>query len=117
MKQHFKKKYLFIAASNGLVLSLPVTGFVFGFISCSDCENSISGFLGRLFIGLVYLVLNTFSLGQPLKNESGGSSYDLRFYTFICALCISILVFLTIIIYRKFKKTAANRVDGPTSLD
>ena len=51
-----------------LLLSLPAGGFVFGFLTCSDCGWNI---IGRIFIGFVFAVLTPLTWGFPPRNEGG----------------------------------------------
>ena len=51
-----------------IVAAGPLGGFIFGFITCSDCGWNI---LGRVFIGCVMAVLTPLSGGFPPQNEGG----------------------------------------------
>jgi hypothetical protein len=66
-----------------LAICVPVGGFVFGFVHCTGCE----GIWGRVFIGVVFAVLTTFTLGFPPKNEGGvGEPYNVWPYIILLAL-------------------------------
>ncbi len=90
---------LVISLVIGIIACFPVSGFIFGFINCSDCKNSILGFLGRIFIGFIYSFLSIITLGKPWNNEGGTSATDIRLYVLITFLVISGIIFL----YRKRK--------------
>ena len=81
------------------ILALPITGFFYGFINCKDCENSISGFLGRFFIGFIESFLAIITLGKPWINEAGTTSINLRGY----ALLVFAVLFLIFLFYFKKK--------------
>lgn len=92
-EKSFRKQNFVISSVIGLLLSLPVTGFIYGFFACKDCGDGFSGFLGRIFIGIVEIFLTIFTLGKPWDNEGGTSSTNLRLYVLLTALVISILVY------------------------
>ena len=54
---------------NALILAglfcLPVTGFIFGFIICSDCGDGYQSIPGRIFLGMIYSFFTTITLGEP----------------------------------------------------
>lgn len=55
------------------VLALPLGGFIFGFTHANDADTV----LGRIFIGLVFVVLTSFSLGFPPRNAGAmGEPYN-----------------------------------------
>lgn len=86
-------KLLFTASIIGLLLSFPVTGFMYGFVGCTDCGEGSSGIAGRLFIGLVEALLTTTTLGMPSNNEGGSSNTNLRLYVFITFIIITLLAY------------------------
>ncbi|MAX82351.1 MAG: hypothetical protein CL843_19505 [Crocinitomicaceae bacterium] len=96
-----KRNKLLISLVTGIVLSLPVTGFIYGFFACSDCRDGISGFFWRIFIGVIHLFLNIITLGKPWKDESGISSTNLRPYVLLAVVLIAIITYL--ILSRKEK--------------
>lgn len=113
-EKKFRKQNLVIPSLIGLLLSLPVTGFIYGFFACTDCGDGFSGFWGRIFIGIVETFLTIFTLGKPWNNEGGTSSTNLRLYVLLTAIVISILVFFirTRLDKRKLsriQKTSTNR--------
>jgi hypothetical protein len=55
-------------AAISIVAAGPVGGFIFGFITCSDCGWNI---FGRMFIGCVMAVLTPLYAGFPPQNEGG----------------------------------------------
>jgi|GEM_PF-2688596 len=71
------KKDLKISALLGLLLCLPVSGFVYGFIKCSDWGIGVSSVLGRVFIGAAHIFLNIITLGKLYDNEGGISSTNI----------------------------------------
>ncbi|UTN03060.1 hypothetical protein L0669_17185 [Flavobacterium bizetiae] len=87
------RKILFTSAIIGVLLSFPVTGFIYGFSSCKDCGEGISGIFGRIFIGFVEAILTTITLGAPWDNEGGTTSTNLRFYVFLAALIFTLMIF------------------------
>jgi cytochrome b561 len=105
-------KILFISLLIGTILCLPISGFIYGFISCSDCENSFFGFLGRIFIGLVHVPITVITLGRPWDNEAGTSATDIRIYVFIAFIIITGIAYLYLNRRRiiKKRKTAANNI-------
>lgn len=96
------RKILITSAILGILLSFPVTGFIYGFYSCEDYNNGITSLLGRIFTGFVEAILTTITLGAPWNNEGGTSSTNLRFYVFLSALFITFLFF-------KIQKRKENR--------
>ena len=77
------KKSLFISARVSAILAMPVTGFVFGFISA---PVSISQ---RAWLGLVYAIGTPLSLGcPPAALEDYAPSYNLWPYIIVCGLVI-----------------------------
>ena len=60
--------------------TLPVLGFVYGVIACSDCNSLLSNTFGRAFIGLVHAVLIVLGGGRVLTNEGGTDSVNLLPY-------------------------------------
>jgi uncharacterized membrane protein YeaQ/YmgE (transglycosylase-associated protein family) len=88
-----ERKLLFISAIIGILFSFPLTGFIYGFSVCKDCGEGITGFFGRIFIGLIEAILTTITLGNPWDNEGGTTSTNLRFYVFLTALIITLILF------------------------
>ena len=66
-----------------LILSLILTVFIYGVLSCSDCGIGIGGFLERLWIGIVHVILTVITLGKPWSNEGGTSSVNLQPYVLV----------------------------------
>ncbi|KIA95038.1 hypothetical protein OA93_19010 [Flavobacterium sp. KMS] len=97
-----ERKLLFISVIVGIIFSFPLTGFIYGFSVCKDCGEGINGILGRIFIGLVEAILTIITLGAPWDNEGGTTSTNLRFYVFLTALIITLLLFF--ILKRKRSK-------------
>lgn len=108
MINNYNRKDIFISLLFGIILCLPITGFIFGFISCSDCENTFFGFLGRVFIGFVYTFITIITFGEPWKTEAGIATTNIRIYVLLSFVIITTITYL----YRKRKrnKTAANKV-------
>lgn len=98
------KKDIKISALLGFLLCLPVSGFIYGFIKCSDCGNGVSSILGRTFIGLVHIFLNIVTLGKPYDTEGGTSSTNIRIYVFITFVMLTTLIYL-IKSYKKSEKS------------
>ena len=92
--KNFKKQNLLMSSLIGLLLSLPITGFVYGFFACKDCGDGFSGFLWRIFIGIVETFLTIITLGKPWDNEGGNSSTNLRLYVLLTAIVIAVIVYL-----------------------
>jgi hypothetical protein len=88
------KRILFTSAIMGILLSFPLTGFIYGFSICKDCGEGISGIFGRILIGFVEAILTTIMLGAPWDNEGGTTNTNLRFYVFMTALIITLIFFL-----------------------
>lgn len=88
-----RKQNLMISSGIGLLFSFPITGFIYGFLVCKDCGDGISGFLGRIFIGFVELVLTTITLGKPYDNEACSSSTDLRLYVLLVFIVITFFTY------------------------
>jgi uncharacterized membrane protein YeaQ/YmgE (transglycosylase-associated protein family) len=78
----------------GVLLSFPLTGFIYGFSICKDCREGIGGIFGRILIGFVEAILTTITLGAQWDNEGGTTSTNLRFYVFLTALIITLILFL-----------------------
>ena len=73
-----------------VILSLPISGFIFGFIFAEDC--SWWNILGRAFIGCVMALLTTITLGYPPKNEGGvGEPFEVLPYTIITGIIIFLI--------------------------
>jgi len=88
------KRNLFTSAIISVLLSFPVTGFIYGFSISKDCGEGISGIFGRILIGFVEAILTTITLGSPWDNEGGTTSTNLRFYVFLVALIFTLILFL-----------------------
>lgn len=87
------KKNLITSAIIAILLSFPLTGFIYGFFVCKDCGEGIYGFVSRIFIGFIEAILTTITLGAPWDNEGATTSTNLRFYVFLTALIITLLLF------------------------
>ena len=92
--QNSKKKSIIISLLAGLMLSFPLTGFVYGLFACSDCGNGVSGIAGRIFIGFVEAVLTTITLGAPWDNEGGTTSTNLKLYVLITFVIVFFCFYL-----------------------
>ena len=107
MEKNINRTQNFIISSGiGLLFSLPVTGFVYGFLVCKDCGEGISGILGRIFIGFVELILTTVTLGKPYDNEGGTSSTNLRLYVILAFIVITFFMYQ---ILNRIQKNKINR--------
>ena len=80
-----------------LVAAGPFGGFVFGFLTCSDCGWNI---FGRLFIGCVMAVLTPLSGGFPPRNEGGVGE---PFNAWPHIVMVGFVVF-AVLVYRDIKK-------------
>lgn len=109
MKKKFRGQNFIISTGVGLLFSLPVTGFVYGFFACIDCGNGILGFFGRVFTGIVGAFLTIITLGKPWNNEGGTSNTNLRLYALLTFIIITLLIFL---ILNRLQKTKSQRNDN-----
>jgi len=106
-KSNEKLTRIILSVLLGLLLSLPVTGFIYGFIVCVGCDDGISGFFSRIVVGFVESILTTITLGEPWNNEGGTSSTDLRLYVLLAFLILTIGIYW--IMYRN-KKSADKKL-------
>jgi hypothetical protein len=83
------------AAIPGLVSSLVLTGFFYGFFACHDCGWGAGGWPGRLWVGFVHVVLTVITFGRPWTNEGGSSSTDLQ------PVILVVFLVITYFIYRR----------------
>ena len=96
-------KNIAIATFISLELSLSIGGFIFGFVNAENCYRGILGILGRLFIGIVFAILNPVFYGFPPQNEGGvGEPFNTWLYVGV--------VFILIVpsVYRFIKKYRSN---------
>lgn len=77
-----------------LILCLPVTGFIYGFISCIDCRKGIGGFLGRIFIGLIGILNTVITLGRPWETEAGTDFTDIRLWVLLTFALLTVGIYL-----------------------
>ena len=92
-KKIIVKRNLFTSAIISVLLSFPITGFIYGFSISKDCGEGISGIFGRILIGSIEAILTTITLGSPWDNEGGTTSTNLRFYVFLVALFFTLMLF------------------------
>jgi hypothetical protein len=76
------KKRLFVSALVSVVLAMPVTGFVFGFVVAP------LSFSQRAWVGAWYAFATTLSFGFPSAPEDYAPSDNLWPYIIVCALVI-----------------------------
>jgi hypothetical protein len=75
---------LIIPAIICAALSMPVGGFVFGFVHAEDAGFNL---VARGFIGIVFMFLTPICFGFPPKNEGGvGDPFNAWPYIIICGL-------------------------------
>lgn len=98
------RKILTTSVIVGILVSFPITGFIYGFSVCENCDNSFVSLLTRVFTGFVEAILTTITLGASWDNEGGTISTNLRFYVFLCS------VFFVFIFYL-FQKRNQNKSD------
>src|SRR4051812_35949967 len=67
-RRKMKPSRLLVPAVISVITAGPVGGFIFGFMSCSDCGWNV---VGRAFIGCVMAVLVPVHGGFPPQNEGG----------------------------------------------
>jgi hypothetical protein len=78
----------------GLILCLPLTGFIYGVFACKDCTRGLlSQTIGRVFIGFVEAVLTTLTLGKPWADEAGHPGNNLRPYVIAVWLLIALVTY------------------------
>lgn len=82
-------------------LTLPIQGFVFGFIASKEEDGTPIGW--SIFIGFVYVFLNILGLGRPDLDEGGVRQANLRPWIIPTFLSIFIVLWLckTFIIKRR----------------
>lgn len=84
---------LTISVIVALILSLILTGFIYGVFACSDCGVGIEGLLERLWIGIVHVILTVITLGKPWSNEGGTSSVNLQPYVLVVFVVVMYLMY------------------------
>ncbi len=94
------KRNLLLSIGAGLFLSLPITGFIYGFIICKDCKDGFLGIIERSVIGVIHAFLTTVTLGKPWDNEAGSSSTNIRIYVLLTFIIVTVMTFMIL----KFKK-------------
>jgi len=87
------KSKVFASTLFGLILCLPITGFIHGFIACRDCGNGFGGFLGRLFIGLVQSFNTVITMGKPWQTEAGINFIDLRLWVLLTFVLLAMSIY------------------------
>jgi hypothetical protein len=93
MKFSLKKTDLKASLIISTITSLPLTGFIYGFIICSDCGNGISGFPGRILLGFLYSFFTLISLGKPWVGGGVITSTNLRLYVLLSFLIIFVVIY------------------------
>ncbi len=90
------------------VAAIPLGGFLFGFITCTDCGWNV---LSRAFIGFVMAVLTVFTYGFPPKNEAGvGEPFNAwPFILIVWALTAALLL------WRRSNRKSPNKAPEPTT--
>jgi len=83
------KRALIVSA----LLSLPVAGFIYGYLSAEGLSGGLVGqVLGREFVGFIFAIDTTISLGYPATDEGGGSHVNLRLWTILTLITLYILI-------------------------
>jgi len=95
-----------IIAAISLVLSFPLTGFIYGFFSCEDCGSGVTGIMGKLFKGFSEAVATTMTLGDSWTTDSGIATQNLRAYIFLTFIVLT----FTIIYFRERKKQKSKTI-------
>jgi hypothetical protein len=88
---------LLVIAAMSIVAAGPLGGFVFGFITCSDCGWNI---VSRAFIGCVMAIVTPLSGGFPPQNEGGVGE---PFNTWPYIITAGLFVF-ALLAYRDYRK-------------
>jgi hypothetical protein len=87
-------KFIAIAIFISLIISLLLGGFIFGFVNADDCPRGLWGIFGRIFIGIIFAILNLVFYGFPPKNEGGvGEPFNTWLYVGIVFILIVPLVY------------------------
>jgi len=94
-KGNIKFKDIRLPILISLVLSLPITGFIYGFISANvNGQNLFFAFLGRFFCGILYTFITTITLGKPMLAEGGSAHADITAYVLLTFFILSILLII-----------------------
>mgnify|MGYP003627693973 CR=1 FL=1 len=94
----FNKNRLKTSFIIGAIACLPVTGFIYGFIICSDCGNGLQSVPGRSFLGIIYSFFTLITIGKPWTN--GGAvmtSTNLRPYVLLTLIIVATLTYILLL--------------------
>lgn len=97
------RKYFKISLIISSIACLPLTGFIYGFIICSDCGNGFESITGRIFLGFIYTFFTILSFGKPWIGGGVLSHVNLRPYVLLSFILIFVLVY-TVLILQKNRK-------------
>ena len=87
------QKKIILSLILSFLFCFPISGFIWGFCSCSDCGFNI---LGRFFMGLVGIVTATLAFGHDV--ETGTT------ITSIYILDLVVFILLNLIFYKVNKR-------------
>ena len=83
---------------------LPFTGFIYGFVVCSDCGVGFKSILGRIFLGLIYAFFTVISFGKPWTGGGIISSVNLRLYVLLAFILIFLVVYFIMLLKQNKKQ-------------
>ena len=84
---------------------LPLTGFIYGFMICSDCGTGIESVFGRTFVGAIYSFFTVLSLGKPWTGGGVITNTNLRPYVLLTFIVLFIISFLLMEVKRRKAET------------
>ena len=104
---NWNKKNATSASLIAALSCLPITGFSYGFMICSDCGTGLGSVLGRSFLGLIYAGFTTITLGKPWTGSGAVmSSANLRPYVLLAFFLIFTVAY--VVLYKRTKALSQN---------